>query len=402
MQHAFRGLDLAYTLALVSSLAVVSQAQSTPATAAYVYIQIQGPEGAVYGFDASSTGKLTAISGAPWKPAGMIIGSNGSRFLSLGEDLLHSYPVLSNGAISTAVDDNGQFEYDGLYNDYPGAACGIGPNGVKNAVLDHTGLYVYILNANGSDACAAYQSWQILPTPGDNGDPNYDGYTETATSAGQSADIPSILGNETYAYADLINSDASLVNGHSSSLIGFRRGNTATLELMQFDEADPTLNGGAYVPYRPDASPSGNFLVLQLYANGLGMGQLGSYSLESNGNISSTNTSSEMPNSPFYITGTTFSPSGNMFVTYADNGTNTEMGNGIQIYNFDGAAPLTPYKSLLNGTPVDQVGWDNANHLYVISHSTNTLYVFTVTSTSVTQDTAWSIGAPFKMIVVSK
>ena len=30
------------------------------------------------------------------------------------------------------------------------------------------------------------------------------------------------------------------------------------------------------------------------------------------------------------------------------------------------------------------------------------LYVFTVTPTSVTEDTAWTIGAPFKMVVVSK
>jgi hypothetical protein len=78
------------------------------------------------------------------------------------------------------------------------------------------------------------------------------------------------------------------------------------------------------------------------------------------------------------------------------------LGNGIQIYNFNGAGPLTPYKTLLNGTPIDQVAWDSSNHMYAISQSTNTLYVFTVTSTSVTQDTAWSIGSPFKMIVVSE
>jgi hypothetical protein len=30
------------------------------------------------------------------------------------------------------------------------------------------------------------------------------------------------------------------------------------------------------------------------------------------------------------------------------------------------------------------------------------LYVFTVTSTSVTEDASWSIGAPYKMVVVSK
>jgi len=144
-------------------------------------------------------------------------------------------------------------------------------------------------------------------------------------------------------------------------------------------------------------------VVLQLYLNDSGMGQLGSFSVDSAGNLSSTNTPETMPNSPFYITGTTFSPSGKMFVTWADNGAgNPGLGNGIQIYNFNGAAPLTPYRTLLSGTPIDQVAWDSQNHLYAISKSTNELYVFTVTSTSVTEDTSWSIGSPFKMLVVTE
>jgi hypothetical protein len=55
MTYAFRSLGLAASLMLVSTVAVVPQARaaSTSSTAAYVYIQIQGPEGAVYGFQAS-------------------------------------------------------------------------------------------------------------------------------------------------------------------------------------------------------------------------------------------------------------------------------------------------------------------------------------------------------------
>jgi hypothetical protein len=403
MTHAVRGFGLAAILVLVFILAATpnAKAQSTSSTAANVYIQIQGPAGAVYGFSASSAGKLSAIPSAPWKPAGEIIGSNGPRFITLGADILHSYEILSDGAINMEYD--GQLQYEGLFHDYPGGGCGSGTNGVKNAVLDHSGQYVYILNVNGGDGtCAAYQTWQIVNSAVNNGLPNYDGDTEFNTSQGQTADIPSILGNESFAYADLILSGASLLKGHSSSVIGFQRESAGTLELMQFHETDPALIAGAYVPYRPDASPTGNYLVLQLYANGLGMGQLGSYTVDSNGNISSTNTSSNMPSSAFSITGTTFSPSGNLFVTYADNGENAGAGNGIQIFNFNGAAPLTPYKTLLNGTPIDQVAWDSSNHLYAISKSTNELYVFTVTPTSVTEDTSWSIGAPFKMIVVSK
>ena len=81
------------------------------------------------------------------------------------------------------------------------------------------------------------------------------------------------------------------------------------------------------------------------------------------------------------------------------------MGNaasGIEIYNFNGAAPLALYKTLLTDTPIGQVAWDSSNHLYAISPSTTTLYVFTVSPASVTEDTSISIGSPYKMIVVSE
>jgi len=170
---------------------------------------------------------------------------------------------------------------------------------------------------------------------------------------------------------------------------------------MQFTETDPTLSDGFYTPYRPDASPAGNYLVLQLFPYDSNPAQLGSYTVDPEGNLSSTNTSSDMPTSPFNNFVSTFSPSGNLFVIYADNGAGPG-GNGIQIYKFNAAAPLTPYKTLLSGTPIDQVAWDSSNHLYAISRSKNMLYVFTVTSTSVTEDTSWSIGSPWDMVVVSE
>jgi hypothetical protein len=388
MIHTFKGLGVVSCLVLAPTLAVVpgARAQSTPSTAAYVYIQIQGPEGAVYGFRSSSTGQLTAIPGAPWKPAGLIIGDNKSVLVTMGEDNLHSYGIASNGAIQSQLEQNPD-------TDYAGGECG---NGNGGAVLDHTGQYVYVLQQNGGDgSCAAYQTFQILNSGAYKGVFDGVGDTEENTSGGASVDLPSILGNETFAYADQF-------DGHSNSVIGFQRTSSGALQLIGV--MNPTFPGSAaYTPYHPDSSPDGNYVVLQLYPNDSGKGQLGSFTVDSDGNLSSTNTADTMPNSPFYITGTTFSPSGNMFVAYADNGAgNPGLGNGIQIYNFNGAAPLTAYKTLLNGTPIDQVGWDSSSHMYAISQSTNTLYVFTVTPTSVTQDASWSIGSPYKMIVVSE
>jgi len=134
MTYAVRGLGLAASLLLLSTAAVVPQAsaQSAPSTAAYVYIQIQGPSGAIYGFNASSTGKLTAIPGAPWKVTGQIVGSNGSQLIALGTDNIHSYAVASNGAIGSQLEQN-------PYTDYAGGECGTGSTAENSALLDQTG-----------------------------------------------------------------------------------------------------------------------------------------------------------------------------------------------------------------------------------------------------------------------
>jgi hypothetical protein len=383
MNYAVRGLGLAASLALVSSAAVVTHAnaQSSSPPAAYVYVQIQGSAGAVYGFSASSTGQLTAISGAPWKPAGLIIGSNTSQFFTLGKDQIHSYAMASDGAIGSEISEISFYEW-------AGAGCGV-DGGYAESELNPAGNSMYVLLQNGGDNhCAAYQVYNISSE----GVFSFGGDWDQSISGGESADLPSIQGSGTFGYADLI-------DGHSSSQIGF--GGAGTPQGgMQFTETNPTLSGGSYMPYRPDASPTRSFLVMQLFPNESEPPQLGVYTVGAHGSIWTTNTSSNMPTSPFNNISTTFSPSGEIFAAYADNGSGPG-GNGIQLYKFNGGSPLIPYKTLLNGTPIDQVLWDNSNHLYAISKSENKLYVFTVTTTSVVQNTAWSIGSPFQMVVVS-
>jgi hypothetical protein len=170
---------------------------------------------------------------------------------------------------------------------------------------------------------------------------------------------------------------------------------------MNFSEKDPVLDGGDdyYTVQGPDPSPTANYVVFKLYCCGLDTPQLGSYTVASNGDISTTNTQSNMPTSSLDAYQSTFSPSGNLFVLYSNGLPGSA---GIEIYKFNGAAPLTLYKTLLGGTPIDQVAWDSSNHLYAISTHTNKLYVFTVTPTSVTEDSSISIGSPWDMVVVSE
>ncbi|HWE85691.1 MAG TPA: Ig-like domain-containing protein [Terracidiphilus sp.] len=379
MTHAVRGFGLAATLVFVSTLAVIPQAK---AQSAYVYMQSQGPAGPVYGYSASSSGQLTAIPGSPFKPGTQIIGSNKAQFFTLGKTLIHSYAVGSNGAIGSQLSSIG-------FLNYSGSACGGGTNGFANGLLDHTGQYFYVELQNGGDgSCAAYQTYKINT----GGTFTFIGDTEKNLVVGESdsVDLPSILGNESFGYA-------SEWIGHYSSLIGFQRESSGMLQLIQFGETDPTLSGSVYLSANPDGAPSGNYAVVQLYPdNGGGDSnppQLGSYTVDSKGNISSTNTQSNMPTTAVSPVGSSFSPDGSLFALNGE--------YGIEIYHFNGAAPLTLNTKLLNNTRVDQVAWDSSHHLYAYSSSTNKLYVFTVTSTSAIEDSSISVSSPWYMVVVS-
>jgi hypothetical protein len=386
MKTTVRGMVF-LALAVVASLIPLPQAVSQSTNAAYVYIQVQGPAGAVYGYRASASGQLSAISGSPFKPGTAIIGSNNSQFFTLGKTTLHSFAVGSNGAIGSQLGSASIFNYTGN-------ACGGGVNGSDDAVLDHTGKDIYVLLQSGPGNCAAYQSYII----NSGGSFTFNGVAEQDTSDGAYYGLPSILGNESFAYA-------SQWIGHYSGVIGFQRQSSGTLQFLQFSETDPTLTGTDYLPSNPDASPVGNYVVLQLYpSNGggdSGSAQLGNYSVDSKGSLTTTNTSSNMPTTQLEGPFSTFSPDGTMFVLYAGGPSNETIDTGIEIYNFNGANPLTLKTTLLTGTPITKVAWDTSHHLYAISDALNKLWVFNVTPTSVTQVASLSIGSPFSMVVSS-
>jgi len=65
--------------------------------------------------------------------------------------------------------------------------------------------------------------------------------------------------------------------------------------------------------------------------------------------------------------------------------------NGLQVFHFNGANPITKYTGLLTSDPIFQTFWDNANHLYAISPANSLLYVFNVTPTTVTK----APGSPY-------
>jgi hypothetical protein len=108
-------------------------------------------------YDALSTGKLTLISTTPYQTSGLMIGSNGKTFVTLGTDYIHTYAVASNGAIGKQLSQiNTQL--------YTGSECGT----TNGAVYDHSGQYVYV-ELNGyydpiTGGCAALQTFKLNST----------------------------------------------------------------------------------------------------------------------------------------------------------------------------------------------------------------------------------------------
>jgi hypothetical protein len=80
----------------------------------------------------------------------------------------------------------------------------------------------------------------------------------------------------------------------------------------------------------------------------------------------------------------------------------------LQIFHFNGAAPLTTFSSLLLPTVnIDQVKWDNSSHLYALSYESQKIYVFTVTPTNINEvsGSPYAVGGAYGitgLIVVPK
>jgi hypothetical protein len=129
----------------------------------------------------------------------------------------------------------------------------------------------------------------------------------------------------------------------------------------------------------------------------VGPPQIAVYTADSSGNLTTNSTMANMPTTKVSsLTNLAMAPSGQLL---AVSGT-----AGLQVLHFNGANQATNYTPLLINAQVDQMFWDNANHLYAISRSAGKLYVFTVTPTSYSQapGSPYPITSPFGIIVLPK
>jgi hypothetical protein len=393
--HLARSVSLALSVVALTACSTTCFAQS-PTTTAYVYV---GTPKGVYLYNASANGALTAVSGSPFAVTGNAVGSNGSYFLSLDTNYVHSYPVAANGAIQGQVS---QIDTQTYFSE-PNSGC----DGAASAEFDHTGQDIYVLL--GLNGCSALQSYQISSA----GALSF--LDSTSFEGGITSQItypPAITGDNVYGYSGrfvgFCSQDVDIFKRQSSGAMQFL-GVGGDALAMNFPTAAPDYGYQALPAMATDPS---NHLAIALQASQpcgpYNPVQLASYTVQSDGGLVTTNTMQNMPTPNVYPTIMNMSPSGAFLAVGGDPqsenvGSTAPQTAGLQVFNFNGAGPMTVDSGTLTTDPIDEIHWDNSNHLYALSNSTGKLYVYTVTSTAVTaaSGSPYTIASPNSLVVVA-
>jgi hypothetical protein len=335
---------------------------------AYVYVQTTK---GVEVFSAASNGQLTKVSGSPFSDTGQMGAINGSYLVSVGTEDVHTYPIESDGGIGKQAS-----EIDAA--NYGGGACG--PN-LGGALFDHTGKYLYVLTSGSNNPqvpCSALQSYKIAS----NGDLTFLGDSENTNSyhgLDLAYGVSTISGSDTFGYG--ITGDI-----YTNEFTAFtRNSNGELLANAKFTSTGPTPNPAGtnntdnYWPFAVAADPTNHLAaaVFEYFAQSPPPPQLASFTINSStGDITSTNTWENMPTPAIYPNVIGMSPSGKQLAV---------AGKGIEIYNFNGASPLTLAASLpITARDFGYLSWDNNNHLYAVDYETGDLYVYTIGASSIT------------------
>jgi 6-phosphogluconolactonase (cycloisomerase 2 family) len=400
----FRKLDYAACLcAGLCALATCACAQSTDLTAspdatttatpvAYVYVSyapdIKSSNAyKIYGYKAWADGTMTVLPQSPFNDNVGYMAVNGKYLMAGSNDstYIEAYQIESGGVL--------QYVNRTEYAHFNGANdCG----SATQIFFDHTGADLYVDELNSTSACTNSEvaSFSVNQS---SGALNYLGYTNTGSDPGLNI-APSFIGNNVYALA--------ANNDHCSywTVFGFKRGSNGYLTQSGgklINDATPPSGVRLYIPSLAAADPTNHVAFTMQRATppvcDSGPLQMVSFSVDANGNLSTTNTYSNMPatlvTTPYDLK---MSPSGKLLAIAGQ--------QGLQIFGFNGAGPMTHYTNLLTTEPINQMFWDNANHLYAISQSDAKVYAWTITPSgwSAAPGSPHALPAPFALIVQPK
>ena len=334
----------------------LSPSNSAPVALVYVSSNPSSSDYLIQAYTAAANGSLVATVGQNF--------SQPLSYLTASSHFLFATDGVNLDSFSVAQNDGAFTEVDSVNAQALGGGCG----GPINVFLDRTGSTLYDLDFLGSQ-CAnnAYQEFSVTST----GTLDYMG----APVASPGFETPlSFLGNNQYGY--------SATCYHFDPVVfGYERASDGSLTELSIVPAMPLgASGQEYCPSL-GATDSANHLAVvmsPIYDSNwqpAGPNQLGVYTADASGNLTTTSRHSNMP---AVVAGSVnqivISPSGKLLAVAGS--------AGLQVFHFNGANPITRYTGLLAKDPIAQIFWDNSNHLYAVSPSAGKLYVFTVTSAS--------------------
>jgi len=388
-----RWLDLSAAVCILVSAAVTGaqtmetqSSTTTVAPVARVYVSYT-PSGAsankVAGFAVAPNGSLTTISGSPFVAnVGSIVLNSKYLFGStMSGKYVSSFQILSTGALKWVNSSDVQT---------PDPTGCVYPT-VLN--LDHTGADLYRVQFSGG-LCdhTHYQSFTI------------DNTTGKLHFLGKSADsflfnYPlTITANNAYAYgSECLNFEGSPLD----TFAGYVRESSGLLNLASISAPDPATQDSSHFYCRAwtAADPYNHVAVTFTDTNfsdpfSSPATQLGVYSVQSGGNLTTTSTWSNMPSTAVgSVAGLAMSPDGKLLAVFGS--------GGLQVFHFNGASPITHFTGLLTSAAIVGARWDRAHHLFAVSKSAGKLFVYTVTTTSATgaSGSPRAISSPAALVV---
>lgn len=354
---------LIFTLCAAVELAQTASAQTGTSPSAYVYL-INGASNntsELDGYRADSTGALTRLPGSPfWTSTSPTVGGmalTAHWLFATDGTSIYSFSIASNGALKKVSSVNAEQHSE--------CHCG----SIGSLFLDHTGSTLYALSIYDDGANNTIQYFHKNGTTG--------ALTYFGSASPESAALwgpLSFIGNNEFGY------NVSCIQ-QSAAFYTARRNNDGTLTRFLIEQPVPTIPNDNYCTDGHAADPT-NHLAVGFVAESTNRTQLGVYTADSSGNLTTKSTYQNMPSA---AVGTLrvllLSPGGSLL---AAAGT-----SGLQVFHFHGSNPITPYTGLIAAHAIYDLAWDTHNHLYAIG--SGRVNAFWVTSTGHKQ----ASGSPY-------
>ncbi|MHB1938045.1 MAG: hypothetical protein ACYCOR_15860 [Acidobacteriaceae bacterium] len=374
-------------IAAAQSIAA-SSSSSASAPVAYVYVSGVYDIGdyKINAFAAAADGSLTPIPGEPFAGPVTSMAVNGKYLFGADTDQIHidSFVMGKNGAlykVASTEDPRHQ-----------GGNCdAIGP-----LFLDHSGDTLYSLES-GNPYCSnnTYQSFKVN---WQTGRMNYLDHSGNSPYL----NVPlSFIENNEWAYG----ADCELFGNPANNrgfIYGFMRESDGFLVAKKISAPLPPLSytKGFYCPVLTAADPYNDVAVVMEGIPDVGVYgpfQIATYRADNSGNLKLTSNANMAYVDVGAVLDMKMSPSGKLLAVGGV--------NGLQLFHVEAGGIVIAYSGQLDtGQEIQQMFWDNADHLYAISTNFQQMLVYTITPTSLTEapGSPYSIPVPVNLIVQPK